>query len=280
MNLARSLGSVGGLTLASRMLGARPRHAVRAVRRRQLRVRRLRGRLAHAQHVPGAVRRGRVLGGVHPDVQPARSPTRTAPDCPPAFDFAEDALSVLLPVLVAHDGAARAARLARDLPASRLGFNGASHEQFAFAVMLAALHLPLPDADLARLAAGRHPQFAPQVLGRRRGADPAQCRADRRARLLPHARAAEHHAVTRRSRSRSAARCSSPGCCRPAGRADVRLKLKRPTHQRRREAADEADRPCCRGGRRGSVQPPRLDRACGGTACRTVRSRTSIMPTG
>ena len=100
MNLTKALGSVGGLTLVSRVLGVRPRHAVRALRRRGLRVRRVPDRLPPAQHVPRAVRGGRLLRRLHPDVQPQGRATADGNGLPAGLAFAEDALSVLLPVLL------------------------------------------------------------------------------------------------------------------------------------------------------------------------------------
>ena len=146
MNLARSLGSVGGLTLASRILGARSRHAVRAVRRRQFRVRRFRRRLADAEHVPRLVRGRRLLGGFHPDVQqkvadkegpgPRRastSPTMRCRCCCPSCVL----MTVLLELfawpatyLISRDSHGAVAR------AVRLRGNAQPH------------HLPVPDADL------------------------------------------------------------------------------------------------------------------------------------
>ena len=61
------------------------------------------------------------------------------------------------------------------------GFKDPTPAQFAFAVEPVADHHPLSDADQPRLPARRHPQFARPLLGQRRGADPAQPRDDRRA---------------------------------------------------------------------------------------------------
>ena len=123
-------------------------------------------------------------------------------------------------------------------------------------------HHPLSDADQPGLAAGRDPQFARQILGQCRRADPAQHRDGGRASCLPRAgclcdRAGAGDLRARRRRDAT-------------GLADVRLPAGGREHAaaqapvgRRRQAADEADH--ARRDRRGRVadQPAHLDPACG-----------------
>ena len=207
MNLARSLGSVGGLTLVSRIL---------ALVRDTLQASYVGANFASdaffvAFRLPNMfralVRRRRFLGGVHPDVQPqgrrsGRRQRRTA--------LRRADVAILLPVLLlftvlmivaawpitwrsvgrVQEPDARAVRLCRDAVAD---------------------HNSLSDADQPRLAAGRHPQFARPFLGQCRGADPAQYRDDRRAVGFSTGTTRTRPRGPRRFRSPSAACCSSAG---------------------------------------------------------------------
>jgi putative peptidoglycan lipid II flippase len=94
MNLLKATGTIGGLTLASRVLGL-VRDSLFARYIGASFVGRVPGRVPPAQHVPRAVRGRRLRLGVHPDVQPEgwRSGRAGLPD---GLHFAEQALAVLL----------------------------------------------------------------------------------------------------------------------------------------------------------------------------------------
>ena len=236
----------------------RPRFAVRDLRRRRLRVRRLPDRLPPAQHVPRAVRGGCLLGSVHPAVQPqGRRSRRPRP-----------ARRHRLRRGRAVGAAARAGRHDRGdggrRLADHLGAVGGVQRGRARAIRLrrravAADH-SLSAAHQPRVALGRHPQLAAQILGQRRRADPAQRDADHRAARLPQPRAAVHRAQPgdRGHRVGRAPAALAVACLPPIGRA--------PPHQgsapqpRRAQAADPR---LARGGgdRRGADQPRHLDRA-------------------
>ena len=211
MNLARRSGSVGGLTLVSRILALVRDIAAGAIRRRELRVRRLLRRLPPAQHVPRLVRRRRLFGGVHPDVQPQAGRRRRRPRSRASI-LPSSSLSVLFAFLRGHDGRDAGRRLAAHLRSCPAAFTSRPD---ARAIRLRGAadpdHHPLSDADQPRLAARRHPQFARQILGQRRGADPAQHRDDRRAVRSSTARRQRIGAGAGDFGHRSAACCSSAG---------------------------------------------------------------------
>ena len=171
MNLARSLGSVGGLTFASRVLGL-----VRDMLFAQfVGANFASDAFAVAWRMPNMFRALFAEGAFSAAFIPMfnrKVADKDGPGLPAGIAFAEDALSVLLPSLVVHDVAAGAVGLASDLLIS-LGFHGASHEQFAYAVMLTRFTFPyLMLISLASLLGGILNSLA-QILGRRRSSDPA-----------------------------------------------------------------------------------------------------------
>ena len=130
-------------------------------------------------------------------------------------------------VAASDDDAPRAVRVAGDLPDLAGLPRAPLHEQFAFAVMLTALRLPLFLMLISlSLAARQHPQFAARFSVSRSSTILLNL-AQIVALVFFHAR--EPLADARRSRSRSAAHCSSRGCCRPCWASHVRLKVERPT---------------------------------------------------
>jgi putative peptidoglycan lipid II flippase len=153
MNLARSLGSVGGLTLGSRILGlARDMLFAQFVGANFAS-----DAFAVAWRMPNMFRALFAEGAFSAAFIPMfnrKVADRDGSGLPAGIDFAEDALSVLLPALLLMT-------LLLELlawPATyliSLGFHGASHEQFAYAVMLARFTFPyLMLISLASLLGG------------------------------------------------------------------------------------------------------------------------------
>jgi len=140
MNLARSLGSVGGLTLASRVLGlARDMLFAQFVGANFAS-----DAFAVAWRLPNMFRALFAEGAFSAAFIPMfnkKVADPNGPGLPAGIAFAEDALSVLLPLLVLMT-------LLLELfawPATyliSLGFHSPSHEQFAFAVMLTRFTFP------------------------------------------------------------------------------------------------------------------------------------------
>jgi putative peptidoglycan lipid II flippase len=140
MNLARSLGSIGGLTLASRVLG---------LVRDSLFARFVGAGFASdafliAFRLPNMFRALFAEGAFSAAFIPMFNRKVTAADgrgLPDGIAFAEDALSVLLPVLIGMTVLMEIAAY----PVTWLlsgGFNGVSEAQFAFAVQLARITFP------------------------------------------------------------------------------------------------------------------------------------------
>src|SRR3954452_603633 len=153
MNLARSLGSVGGLTFASRVLGL-----VRDMLFAQfVGANFASDAFAVAWRMPNMFRALFAEGAFSAAFIPMfnrKVADKDGPGLPAGIAFAEDALSVLLPSLVAMT-------LLLELlawPATyliSLGFHGASPEQFAYAVMLTRFTFPsLMLISLASLLGG------------------------------------------------------------------------------------------------------------------------------
>lgn len=140
MNLARSLGSVGGLTLASRVLGlARDMLFAQFVGANFAS-----DAFAVAWRMPNMFRALFAEGAFSAAFIPMFNRKVADPEgagLPDGIAFAEDALSVLLPALLMMT-------ILLELlawPATyliSLGFHGASQQQFAFAVMLARFTFP------------------------------------------------------------------------------------------------------------------------------------------
>jgi len=171
MKLAKALGSVGGLTLASRVL---------ALVRDSLAARYVGAGFASdafngvAFRLPNMFRALFAEGAFSAAFIPMFNRKAAGPGgVADGYQFAERALAVLLPVLVAFTALLIAAAWPITWALSG-GFSrqNPTPEQFAFAVMLSRITLPY-------LAAGRHPEFARQILGQCRRADPAQPRHDR-----------------------------------------------------------------------------------------------------
>ena len=152
MNLARSLGSVGGLTLVSRIL-ALVRDMLQAqLRRRKLRVRRFLRRIPPSQHVSA-----RCL---------PKAPSRPLSSrCSTARSAETDDVSTGLRLRRADAGGSSAVLLlftilmiAAAWPITwglSGGFKNPTHEQFAFAVMLSRITIPyLMLISLASLLGG------------------------------------------------------------------------------------------------------------------------------
>ena len=153
MNLARSLGSIGGLTLVSRVLGL-----VRDMLFAQfVGANFASDAFAVAWRMPNMFRALFAEGAFSAAFIPMfnkKVAEKDGPGLPAGVDFAEDALSVLLPSLVLMT-------LLLEIfawPATyliSLGFHGASQEQFAYAVMLARFTFPyLMLISLASLLGG------------------------------------------------------------------------------------------------------------------------------
>ena len=133
---------------------ARARHAVRPVRRGELRLGRLHHRLANAEHVPGARSPRAPSRRRSSRCSTRRSPTRTAPAFPPASRSPRTRCRCLLPALVVMTVLLEVFAW----PATYIisgGFNGVSADKFAFAVMLSQITFPyLMLISLASLAGG------------------------------------------------------------------------------------------------------------------------------
>jgi putative peptidoglycan lipid II flippase len=153
MNLARSLGSVGGLTLASRVLG---------LARDMLFAQFVGANFASdaftiAWRMPNMFRALFAEGAFSAAFIPMfnkKVADPNGPGLPAGVQFAEDALSVLLPALIAMT-------LLLEIfawPATYVisgGFHNPTHEQFAFAVLLSRITFPyLMLISLASLAGG------------------------------------------------------------------------------------------------------------------------------
>ena len=152
MNLTRALGSVGGLTLVSRILG---------LARDMLFAQFVGANFASdaftiAWRMPNMFRALFAEGAFSAAFIPMfnkKVANKEGPGLSAGVDFAQDALSVLLPALVVMT-------VVLELfawPATYLisgGFNGVSEDKFAFAVSSVADHFSLFDADLARVARG------------------------------------------------------------------------------------------------------------------------------
>lgn len=153
MNLARSLGSVGGLTLASRVLGlARDMLFAQFVGANFAS-----DAFAVAWRMPNMFRALFAEGAFSAAFIPMFNKKVADPKgkgLPDGIEFADDALSVLLPSLVLMTVALEVFAWPATYLIS-LGFHGASHEQFAFAVMLSRLTFPyLMLISLASLLGG------------------------------------------------------------------------------------------------------------------------------
>jgi putative peptidoglycan lipid II flippase len=153
MNLARSLGSVGGLTLVSRVLGlARDMLFAQFVGANFAS-----DAFAVAWRMPNMFRALFAEGAFSAAFIPMFNRKVADPKgkgLPDGIEFADDALSVLLPSLVLMTVALEVFAWPATYLIS-LGFHGASHEQFAFAVMLSRLTFPyLMLISLASLLGG------------------------------------------------------------------------------------------------------------------------------
>src|SRR5882757_6139943 len=140
MNLTRALGSVGGLTLASRLLG---------LVRDSLFARYVGASFASdaflvAFRLPNMFRALFAEGAFSAAFIPMfnrKVGDRDGPGLPAGIAFAEDALSVLLPVLIVMTVLLEV--LAWPVTLAMSGkFNGVSHDQFAFAVQLSRFTIP------------------------------------------------------------------------------------------------------------------------------------------
>ena len=153
MNLARSLGSVGGLTLGSRILGlARDMLFAEYVGANFAS-----DAFAVAWRMPNMFRALFAEGAFSAAFIPMfnrKVADKDGPGLPAGIEFAEDALSVLLPSLVLMTVLLELFAWPATYLIS-LGFHGASHEQFAYAVMLARFTFPyLMLISLASLLGG------------------------------------------------------------------------------------------------------------------------------
>jgi putative peptidoglycan lipid II flippase len=153
MNLARSLGSVGGLTLVSRVLGlARDMLFAQFVGANFAS-----DAFAVAWRMPNMFRALFAEGAFSAAFIPMfnrKVADLEGPGLPAGIAFAEDALSVLLPALVLMTVLLELLAWPATYLIS-LGFHGASHEQFAYAVMLARFTFPyLMLISLASLLGG------------------------------------------------------------------------------------------------------------------------------
>ena len=153
MNLARSLGSVGGLTFASRVLGlARDMLFAQFVGANFAS-----DAFAVAWRMPNMFRALFAEGAFSAAFIPMfnkKVADKDGPGLPAGIDFADDALSVLLPALVLMTVFLELFAWPATYLIS-LGFHGASPEQFAFAVMLSRLTFPyLMLISLASLLGG------------------------------------------------------------------------------------------------------------------------------
>ena len=153
MNLARSLGSVGGLTLVSRVLGlARDMLFAQFVGANFAS-----DAFAVAWRMPNMFRALFAEGAFSAAFIPMfnkKVADKDGPGLPAGIAFADDALSVLLPSLVLMTVLLELFAWPATYLIS-LGFHGASHDQFAYAVMLARFTFPyLMLISLASLLGG------------------------------------------------------------------------------------------------------------------------------
>lgn len=153
MNLARSLGSVGGLTLVSRVLGlARDMLFAEYVGANFAS-----DAFAVAWRMPNMFRALFAEGAFSAAFIPMfnkKVADQGGPGLPAGIAFADDALSVLLPSLILMTVLLEVLAWPATYLIS-LGFHGASHEQFAYAVMLARFTFPyLMLISLASLLGG------------------------------------------------------------------------------------------------------------------------------
>lgn len=153
MNLARSLGSIGGLTLASRVLGlARDMLFAQFVGANFAS-----DAFAVAWRMPNMFRALFAEGAFSAAFIPMfnrKVADKDGPGLSAGIEFADDALSVLLPALVLMTVILELFAWPATYLIS-LGFHGASHEQFAYAVMLARFTFPyLMLISLASLLGG------------------------------------------------------------------------------------------------------------------------------
>jgi putative peptidoglycan lipid II flippase len=153
MNLTRALGSVGGLTLASRVLGlARDMLFAQFVGANFAS-----DAFAVAWRMPNMFRALFAEGAFSAAFIPMfnkKVADKEGPGLPAGIAFADDALSVLLPSLILMTVILEVFAWPATYLIS-LGFHGASKEQFAFAVMLARFTFPyLMLISLASLLGG------------------------------------------------------------------------------------------------------------------------------
>ncbi|MGL4314426.1 MAG: murein biosynthesis integral membrane protein MurJ [Sphingomonas sp.] len=139
MNLGRALGSVGGLTLASRVLGL-VRDALFA---RYIGASFASDAFLIAFRLPNMFRALFAEGAFSAAFIPLfnKKAAEANGDLRPALDFAEDAQSVLLPVLIVMTAIMELAAWPVTYALSG-GFNSISDDQFAFAVTLSRLTFP------------------------------------------------------------------------------------------------------------------------------------------
>ena len=153
MNLARSLGSIGGLTLVSRILGlARDMLFAQFVGANFAS-----DAFAVAWRMPNMFRALFAEGAFSAAFIPMfnrKVADEDGPGLPAGIEFAEDALSLLLPALVLMTVVLELFAWPATYLIS-LGFHGASHAQFTYAVTLARLTFPyLMLISLASLLGG------------------------------------------------------------------------------------------------------------------------------
>src|SRR6476646_11209755 len=153
MNLARSLGSVGGLTLASRVLGlARDMLFAQFVGANFAS-----DAFAVAWRMPNMFRALFAEGAFSAAFIPMfnkKVADKDGPGLPAGVAFAQDALSVLLPALVVMTLLLEAFAWPATYVISG-GFNGVSADKFEFAVLLSRITFPyLMLISLASLAGG------------------------------------------------------------------------------------------------------------------------------
>src|SRR3569832_2024077 len=140
MNLARSLGSVGGLTLASRILGlARDMLFAQFVGANFAS-----DAFAVAWRMPNMFRALFAEGAFSAAFIPMfnrKVADKDGPGLPAGIEFAEDALSILLPALLLMTVLLELLAWPATYLIS-LGFHGASHEQIAIAETHAPITIP------------------------------------------------------------------------------------------------------------------------------------------
>jgi putative peptidoglycan lipid II flippase len=154
MNLTRALGSVGGLTLASRVLG---------LARDMLFAEYVGANFASdaftiAWRMPNMFRALFAEGAFSAAFIPMfnkKVADRDGPGLPAGVAFAQDALSVLLPALILMTVLLELFAWPATFAISGGGFNGVSPDKFAFAVLLSRITFPyLMLISLASLAGG------------------------------------------------------------------------------------------------------------------------------